>query len=115
MLCYTISMIKRVTKQKIKQVSDKIAKEYKPEKIILFGSYAWGKPTSDSDVDLFIIKQSRKRQIDRMRELRKKLFRYDFPPLDLLVYTPQEMRRRISIGDFFIGDIISKGKVLYER
>jgi len=103
------------TQQKIKKVTAKIVKEYKPEKIILFGSHAWGKPHLDSDVDLFIVKKSRKRQIDRMRELRMKLIGNNFPPMDILIYTPKELSRRLAIGDFFVREIIEKGKVLYGK
>lgn len=101
--------------KKIQRITDQIVKNYNPEKIILFGSYAWGKPTKDSDVDLFIVKKSRKRRINRERELSGYLFGYDFPAMDLLVYTPTEIKKRISIEDPFIKDIISKGKLLYAR
>ena len=101
--------------KEIKKITDQIVKKYKPEKIILFGSYAWGKPTEDSDVDLFIVKKSRKRKIDRERELSRYLFGYDFPAMDLLVYTPMEIKKRLNIEDPFIKDIISKGKSLYVR
>ena len=50
-----------VFEQKLKEITDKIVKEYQPEKIILFGSWAWGEPHEWSDVDLFIIKRSEKR------------------------------------------------------
>ncbi|MEK7534169.1 MAG: nucleotidyltransferase domain-containing protein [Patescibacteria group bacterium] len=100
---------------KIKELTEKIVKDYKPEKIILFGSYAWGKPHTDSDVDLFIVKESRKRQIDRMRELRMKLIGNNFLPMDLLIYTPKELDRRLAIGDFFVREIMEKGQVLYEQ
>ena len=103
------------TQQKIKKVTEKIVKEYNPEKIILFGSHAWGKPHPDSDVDLFIVKKSKKRQIDRMRELRMKLIGNNFPPMDLLIYTPGELSRRLAIGDFFVREIIEKGQVLYGK
>ena len=107
--------MRKVSSQKIKKVTEKIVKEYKPEKIILFGSHAWGKPHLDSDVDLFIVKKSRKRQIDRMRELRMKLIGNNFPAMDLLIYTPKELSRRLAIGDFFVREIIEKGKVLYGK
>ena len=100
---------------KIKELTEKIVKDYNPEKIILFGSYAWGKPNPDSDVDLFIVKESRKTQIDRMRELRMKLIGNNFPPMDLLIYTPKELDRRLAIGDFFVREIMEKGQVLYEQ
>lgn len=98
--------------QNIKEITQKIVKEYQPEKIILFGSYAWGKPTEASDIDLLVVKNSQRPRLDRQRELRRKLF----PPLvptDILVYTPNEIVKRLSIGDFFIRDIVTKGKVLY--
>ena len=60
--------MRKVSSQKIKQVAAKIVQEYKPEKIILFGSHAWGKPIPDSDVDLFIVKNSNKRRSDREYE-----------------------------------------------
>jgi len=110
-----VQNVSSITQEKIKQVAKKIARDYKPEKIILFGSYAWGTPNPDSDVDLFIVKKSRKRQIDRMRELRMKLIGNNFPPMDLLIYTPGELSRRLAIGDFFVREIIEKGQVLYGK
>ena len=104
-----------ISNEKIQEVADKIVKEFQPEKIILFGSYAWGKPNEDSDVDLFIVKESYKGKLDRERELRRRLFGYDFPPMDLLVYTPKELKKRLGIKDIFISLIINNGKVLYER
>lgn len=101
--------------KELKKITQKIVEKYKPKKIILFGSCAWGKPTEDSDVDLFIVKNSRKRRIDRERELRTMLIGNNFPPMDLLIYTSQELKRRFQIGDFFINDIFKKGKVLYDE
>lgn len=103
------------THEKINQITNKIVKEYQPEKIILFGSYAWGKPHEWSDVDLFIVKKSKKRRIDREFELRMKLFGNHFPPMDLLIYTPDELQKRLNIEDFFVKEIMDKGKILYER
>lgn len=101
--------------KKTKELTEKIVKEYAPEKIILFGSLAWGKPHKWSDVDLFIIKKSKKRRIDRERDLRMKLIGNKFPPMDLLIYTPEELAKRVYMEDFFINDILNKGKILYER
>ncbi|MGB2762194.1 MAG: nucleotidyltransferase domain-containing protein [Minisyncoccales bacterium] len=98
----------------IKRITRQIVEKYKPEKIILFGSFAWGKPTKDSDVDLFIIKKSKKKRLEREYELRMKLLGNKFPPMDLLIYTPKEVARRFEIGDFFIRDIFKTGKILYE-
>lgn len=98
--------------QKIPEIKEKILKEIKPKKIILFGSYAWGKPTEDSDVDLFIIKESEKRRIDRAREVRKALFGSGVP-VDILVYTPDEIKKRLELEDPFVVNILEKGKILY--
>lgn len=103
-------MTAEITEQKIAETAQKIAREFKPEKIILFGSWAWGKPGPDSDVDLFIIKKT-----DNTRDTARKIDRLIFPrpfPLDLIVYTPEQVERRKKMGDFFIRDILTKGKVL---
>jgi len=105
----------KLISEKLKPIVEKIIQEYQPDKIILFGSYAWGKPTEDSDVDLFIIKKSKKRRIERERELRMKLIGNKFPPMDLLIYTPEELDKRVVIGDFFIKDILQKGMPLYVK
>ena len=104
-------MKNQVTEDKIQEVAQKIAKKFKPEKIILFGSYAWGKPGPDSDVDLFVVKKT-----DNTRELTRNISRAIFPrpfPIDFIVYKPEQFERRKRMGDFFIKDIVSKGKVLY--
>jgi len=101
--------------QNILEIKDKIVKEFNPEKIILFGSYAWGKPTNDSDVDLFIVKKSKKPRIERTQEIRKFLWR-DKVPMDLLVYTPEEVAKSINENqNLFIEDIVRNGKILYEK
>lgn len=97
---------------KIKKVVDQIISEYKPEKIILFGSAARGNLTIDSDIDLFIIKKDVPFfGIDRIRELRKKI-KSDIAS-DLLVYKPEEFEYRLQLGDPFIKSIIKEGKILY--
>lgn len=101
--------------QQLEKITQKIVKEFKPEKIILFGSYAWGKPNSDSDVDLFVVKESKKQLLDRERELRTLLFGNNFPPMDIIVYTPKEVKKRMISKDFFIENILDKGKMLYAR
>jgi len=105
--------VSTITQEKIKQVAAKIARDYKPEKIILFGSYAWGRPHPDSDVDLFVVKKARN-SWELAREIDGSIFPRPFP-LDLLLYTPQQIKKRVRMGDFFIQDIVSKGKVLYEK
>lgn len=96
----------------IERIVQTIKEQYQPEKIILFGSHVWGAPRKDSDVDLFVVKKSNERRIDRQRAVRKLVWNINVP-LDILVYTPEEIKRRLDLEDFFIEDILTKGKVLY--
>ena len=100
--------------KEIKKITDQIVKKYQPEKIILFGSYAWGKPTENSDVDLFIVKESDLPRRFRTTRVERILDSVSFP-VDVLVYTPKEIKERRSLGDFFVGNIFKKGKVLYAK
>jgi len=105
-------MTQQEKERKIKEVSAIIAKKYQPQKIILFGSHAWGKPNEDSDVDLFIVKET-----EDTREISRKISRFIFPrpfPMDIIVYKPEQAESRLKKGDFFIRDIFAKGKLLYE-
>ena len=93
----------------------RIASELKPEKIILFGSYAYGNPTPDSDVDLLVIMKTRARQIDRYLAVSNILYPREFP-VDIIVKTPKEIQAELKKkGNFFMREVLSKGKVLYER
>lgn len=101
-----------VTQEKIQEIAEKIAKEYQPEKIILFGSWAWGEPGPDSDVDLFIIKKTDKRRLERGVEVERILWGSGIP-IDALIYTPQEVENRLRLEDFFFEDVVKNGKILY--
>lgn len=107
-------MSEKLIKKEISKIKTKVVQKYQPEKIILFGSYVWGKFTSDSDVDFFIIKNTKKRKLDRMYEVDKLLHSRKIP-VDILVYTPKEVKERLELGDYFVEDVIKKGKVIYER
>lgn len=96
-------------------VIEKIKKEYQPEKIILFGSYAYGKPTEESDIDLFIIKESNKRRIDRFCEVMKILKDIKGISIQPVVLTKDELNKRLKIKDDFIKEILEKGEVLYAK
>ncbi len=101
-------------KKLINQIAEKIKKQYKPEKIILFGSYAWGKPTKDSDIDLFIVKETNEKHRERALKVRRLLSEENgLVGLDILVYNSQELTKRLEIGDSFISKIIKKGKLVY--
>jgi predicted nucleotidyltransferase len=110
---YNKNMKQEIFWQKIKKVVDKIVQEFQPEKIILFGSWAWGKPDKDSDVDLFIIKETENTR-QTAREIDGSIFPRPFP-MDLIVYTPKQVEKRKNMRDFFIRDILKKGKVLYAK
>ena len=93
----------------------RIVSELKPEKIILFGSYAYGDPTPDSDVDLLVIMKTRAKEVDRYVAVSNLLYPRQFP-VDILVRTPKEIEaEKKKRGNFFMREILTKGKVLYER
>lgn len=96
------------------EVVQRLAAHLQPEKIILFGSYAYGSPTPDSDVDLLVIVQSDKPTTERYLAVSRLLYPRPFP-IDLLVRTPQEVEDALRAGDFFMQEIVTQGRVLYER
>jgi len=100
----------------IQEIAQKIQTHYKPNKIVLFGSYAYGKPNRDSDIDMFIVRGTTKRRIDRFVEVKKLVYdanrRIPFSPI---VYTPKEVKQRLSLGDDFVKEILDKGRVLYAK
>lgn len=96
----------------IQAYCDAIAREFKPEKIILFGSYAYGTPTEDSDVDLMVVMPCKRRPLDQALTIRDRL-NATFP-MDLLVRTPREVEKRIRWRDCFINEVLTKGKLMYE-
>lgn len=93
-----------------------IVKEYRPEKIILFGSAARGEIGPDSDVDLFVVKNDMKSRHQRSVDVRKILrdTAYTFP-LDVLVYTQKELEYRLWLGDFFVKRVMEEGRILYAK
>ncbi|ODS43064.1 MAG: hypothetical protein MSIBF_01065 [Candidatus Altiarchaeales archaeon IMC4] len=92
-----------------------IADNYNPEKIILFGSHAYGKPTKKSDIDLLVVKDSNLPRYKRARELRKYLWGIAETPMDILVYTPKEIAEWKNVKESFITRIITNGHLVYEN
>jgi len=107
-------MVKSAIKTKLAKIVDKIKTEYRPEKIILFGSYAYGKPERSSDIDLFIVKETEKRRIDRFCEVRKIIRDIKGISVQPVVFTRGEIKKRIEIGDDFVKEILARGQTLYE-
>lgn len=89
-----------------------LVKEYRPEMIILFGSFASGMLHEGSDLDLVIIKETSKRPIDRHVEVYG-LVKPEVG-IDLFIYTPREFRDLEAMGFSLVREIVAKGKVLYE-
>jgi uncharacterized protein len=96
----------------IRRFAREVAEKFQPDKIILFGSYAYGEPHADSDVDILVIMPCRN-GID----LACRIDRVTDPPfaLDLIVRSPKTMAWRLKEGDWFLREIVAKGKVLYEK
>ena len=92
----------------------KIARELQPEKIVLFGSYAYGEPSPDSDVDLLVIMKTKAVHKDRSWAVSQLLLPRPFP-VDILVKTPAEIKKALKDGDVFLKEIMARGKVLYDR
>ena len=103
-----------VTEEVLRGAAERIAEALQPEKIVLFGSYAYGTPTPDSDVDLLVIMDTDASRVDRYRAVSRLLYPRPFP-VDILVKTPAEIERALESGDFFIREILPEGRVLYER
>ena len=96
----------------IQEIKDRIIKNYDPQKIILFGSYADGTPHKDSDIDLLIIKESNLPPYKRARELRKILSDIIFPK-DIIILNKSEFDRYKDVKGSFAYEISKKGRVLY--
>ncbi len=100
------------TAEVINQLCEQIAREFKPQRIILFGSHAYGTPTADSDIDLLVVMPFEGRT---SKQAIKILNAIDvFAPVDLLVRTSEQIQERLAMQDTFMREIIERGKVLYE-
>lgn len=103
--------------QTLPQAIERIVAELNPEKIILFGSYAYGNPTPDSDVDLLVVIETNGKNNEMYRAVSNLLYPRQFP-VDIIIKTPNEVEAALKGGvdnGFFIREIMKKGKVLYDR
>jgi predicted nucleotidyltransferase len=101
-----------VPKRLIRRFARQVAERFRPEKIILFGSHAYGQPHADSDVDILVIMPTRN-ELDQTVNICLAVD-YEFP-LDLLVRTPKNLAWRLTEGDSFLREIVKRGKILYEK
>jgi predicted nucleotidyltransferase len=101
-----------IPRRLILKFARQVAERFRPEKIILFGSYAYGQPHDDSDVDILVVMPARN-ELDQAVEIRHEIARQF--PVDLLVRTPEKLARRVAEGDSFLVEVLERGKVLYEK
>lgn len=97
----------------IRRFARQIVERFHPERIILFGSYAYGTPTPDSDVDLLVVMPTRN-QVEQAVRIDEAIADRGFP-LDLLVRTPKTLATRLRWGDSLLQEIVTRGKVLYKK
>ncbi len=103
-----------ISRRAIQSVVRQIAEKFDPERIILFGSFAYGKPHPYSDVDLLVIMETDTSPLAKQLEIARALSPHPFG-MDILVYAPREINSRVKKGDYFLRDILAKGKPVYER
>lgn len=108
----TINRRKRIPQKAIDQVVQQIVEKFKPQKIILFGSYARGNPRPESDVDMLVVMDTPQKEIQQAIQICQQI-EYRFG-LDLIVHTPKYLAKRVKMGDWFLRDVLEEGKVLYE-
>jgi predicted nucleotidyltransferase len=97
----------------IRSIVDQLVKYYRPQKIILFGSLVWGSLNESTDIDLMLVKRDVPRYgADRIREVQRLVKRR--LATDFLIYTPEEIQRRLSLGDPFVAQILNEGRVLFD-
>ncbi len=106
------------TKSQVKHVLQKMTQQiiegYQPQKIILYGSLAYGDIHEDSDIDLLIIKETRESPLDRRVRVRQLVSNPKRNiPFSPLVVTPQELHQRLALNDPFYREILDRGKILY--
>jgi predicted nucleotidyltransferase len=104
----------KITQKMISEIVSKIVDNFNPEKIILFGSFVWGKPKEWSDIDILVIMKysgSSPKVAAKISNLAKP----KLVPMDILVRTPKEIEKRVKLGDYFIKRILNGGKVLYDK
>src|SRR4051812_42549042 len=101
-----------IDRRKIKAFVKEIARQFRPERVVLFGSYAYGKPTEDSDVDLLVIMPHKEHEAVMAAEILKRV--HAGFPKDLIVRSPQTIRKLLAMGDCFITEILERGETLYE-
>lgn len=102
-----------IAQKRIDDVSDRIARQFAPDRIILFGSYAYGEPSEDSDVDLLVVLPFDGKPYRKAAEIAASV--HAGFPLDILARRPDDVERRYQEADPLVRDALDRGRVLYER
>lgn len=108
----TVDVRQRIPMTVIHSLAQRIVERFHPQRILLFGSYAYGQPRPESDVDILVVLDTPMKESEQALQIRKAvnvLF-----GLDLIVYTPERLAQRIAWGDSFLREITTQGVVLYE-
>jgi len=98
--------------EKIRNLVSRIAREFDPDKIILFGSHAYGQPSDSSDVDVLVVLPFEGKPARKAIEIRNRIEAK--MPLDLIVRTPEQLADRLAQNDWFMREIVERGRTLYE-
>jgi predicted nucleotidyltransferase len=108
----TVDVRTRIPEETIRELVRRIADEFHPDRIYLFGSYAYGEPRPESDVDLLVVMETSQRETRQALQIRQ----YVNPMfgVDILVYTPSRLEERLTWGDSFLKEIVENGIVVYE-
>lgn len=103
-----------VSREVIRRIVTRLVAAYAPERIVLFGSHAYGTPNEDSDIDLLIIKETDEGFFKRLVTVRQAVAGlHRSVPFDPIVLTPGEVRDRLAKGDQFLAEVMEKGEVLH--
>ena len=108
----TVDVRKSIPLNIIYALAQQIAEKFHPQRIVLFGSYAYGRPQPESDVDLLVIMETPLKESVQARQIRQAL--NVLFGLDVIVYTPRNLAQRVAWGDSFLQEILAQGVVLYE-
>jgi uncharacterized protein len=108
----TVDVRTRIPDSVIRELIAQISEKFRPQRIILFGSYAYGDPRPESDVDLLVIMDTPLREPQQALQIRQ----YINPlfGVDIIVISPSRLELRLKLGDSFLREITEKGLVVYE-
>ncbi len=111
----TKKQLRKKYKKELRKITTKIVENYKPEKIILFGSLANGNLRRNSDIDLLIVKKTKERYWDRVKKVVHSCLDDTWFPVDFFVVTPEELKKGQKENRFFLTEeILPKGRIIYE-